>query len=133
LVGETVGVDHIVEFELLRLGGVLAAWNDHDVGSRPSLGLSVSVFLGLGIEVIKARKYSNGKPYLVVGDIMDGGLAFGALASRTFTLFLGGRLEEGWVRMFNEPEEGNLRRGAAHLRWQSTRSKPCAWGGVEGP
>jgi hypothetical protein len=47
LVGEAVGVDHVVEFEFLRLGSVLAARDDDDVGSRPSLGLRVSGFLGL--------------------------------------------------------------------------------------
>jgi hypothetical protein len=104
LVGETVGVDHVIEFEFLRLGGVLAAWNDHDVGSRPSLGLRVSVFLRLGIELIKAWKNSKDESYLVVGDVVNGGLAFGALASCTFTLFLGGRLEKGWVRSVNESE-----------------------------
>jgi hypothetical protein len=49
LFGEAVGVDHIVEFELLRLGGVLAARDDDNVGSRPSLGLRISGFLGLHI------------------------------------------------------------------------------------
>jgi hypothetical protein len=76
---------------------------------------------------------SKDESYLVVGDVVDGCLAFGALASCTFTLFLGGRLEKGWVRMVNESEERNLQREAVHLRWQSTRSKPCALRGVEGP
>jgi hypothetical protein len=33
----------------LRLGGVLAARDDDNVGSRPSLGLRISGFLGLHI------------------------------------------------------------------------------------
>jgi hypothetical protein len=115
------------------MGGVLAAWNDHNVGSRPSLGLRISMFLGLYIEMSKAWKCSSGESYLIVGDVVNSGLTFGVLASRTFTLFLGGRLEKGWVRLFSKANERNLRRGAAHLRWQSTRSKPCAWWGVEGP
>jgi hypothetical protein len=52
LVGKTVGVDYVIEFELLRLGGVLVAWNDHNVRSRPSLGLRISMFLGLYIGMI---------------------------------------------------------------------------------
>jgi hypothetical protein len=47
LVGETVGVDHVIEFELLRLGGILAARDNNGVGSCPSLGLRVSSLLGL--------------------------------------------------------------------------------------
>jgi hypothetical protein len=57
LVGETVGVDHVVELELLRLGSVLAAWNDHKVGSRPGLGLRICIFLGLFIEM--SKKHGN--------------------------------------------------------------------------
>jgi hypothetical protein len=47
LVGETVGVDYIVEIEFLRLSSVLAAWDDHDVGLRTSFGLQISGLLGL--------------------------------------------------------------------------------------
>jgi hypothetical protein len=42
-----VGVDHIVEFELLRLGGILATWDNHNVGFHPNLGLRISGLLGL--------------------------------------------------------------------------------------
>jgi hypothetical protein len=37
----------------LRLGSILAAWNDHDVGSRSSLGLNIGGLVRLGIEVVK--------------------------------------------------------------------------------
>jgi hypothetical protein len=50
--------------------------------------------------------------YLVVGDVVNGCLAFGALASCTFTLFLGGRLEKGWVRMVKRVRGKGLTTGS---------------------
>jgi hypothetical protein len=50
LFGEAVGVDHIAEFEFLRLGGVLATWDNHDVGLRTSFGLRIGGLLGLELK-----------------------------------------------------------------------------------
>jgi hypothetical protein len=99
----------------------------------PALGFVSAASSAYTFEMVKAWWRSGGVSYLVVRDVMNGCLAFGALASCTFTLFLGGRLEKGWVRSVNESEERDLQREAVHLRWQSTRSKPCALQGVEGP
>jgi hypothetical protein len=90
----------------LRLGSVLAAQDNDNVGSCPSLGLRINGFLGLYIKMIMAWKHSSGESYLVVGDVMNGGLIFGAFASRNFTLFLGGLLEKGGSGRLTSQREG---------------------------
>jgi hypothetical protein len=70
----------------------------------PALGFVSAASSAYTFEMVKAWWRSGGVSYLVVRDVMNGCLAFGALASCTFTLFLGGRLEKGWVRSVNESE-----------------------------